>query len=244
MEWTDDAVVLGARRHGETGAVVELFTAEHGRCAGMVHGGASRRMAGVLQAGNAVRATWKARLSEQLGFFAPLELESAVAAGLLEDKAALCALTGGVALIRLCLPERQAYPQVYAALKVLTGAFPEPEVWPALYTRFEMGLLTAAGYGMDLSRCALTGVTVDLAYVSPKSGRAACREAGAEFADKLLPLPAFLVNPDAALNPGDVADAFALTGYFLERRVADPKGEHLPDARRRLIEHLGLSGRL
>jgi DNA repair protein RecO (recombination protein O) len=244
MEWTDEGVVLGARKHGESAAIVELFTLDHGRAAGLVHGGTSRRMAGTLQTGNGVRATWKARLSEQLGFFAPLELESAVAASLLEDKAALAALTSATALIRMTLPERQAYPAVYTALTVLIDAFPEAELWHALYTRFELGLLTAAGYGLDLSRCALTGTQEDLAYVSPKSGRAASAQAGLEFADKLLVLPRFLIDPDAPLEPNDVADAFALSGHFLERRIADPKGEGLPDARRRLIEHLGMSGRL
>jgi DNA repair protein RecO (recombination protein O) len=244
MEWSGEAIVLGAKPFGEGKAIAELFTPDHGRVAAVVHGGGSRRMAGVLQAGNRVHATWKARLAEQLGFFAPLELERAVAATLLADRAALDGLTSAVALIRMALPERQAYPAVYAALSVLTDAFAEGELWPALYARFELGLLSAAGYGLDLSRCALTGTEADLTYVSPKSGRAANREAAAEFADKLLALPPFFVDAEAALNEGDVADAFALTGHFLERRIADPKGEGLPDARRRLIVHLGLGARL
>jgi DNA repair protein RecO (recombination protein O) len=242
MEWTCSAIVLGAKPFGEGKAIAEVLSAEHGRVAGVVHSG--QRMGGVLQAGNRVHATWKARLAEQLGFFAPIELETGVAAVLLEDKAALNALTSAVALIRLALPERQAHPEVYEALSVVLDGFEEPVLWPALYTRFELGLLTAAGYGLDLSRCALTGVADNLAYVSPKSGRAATRDAAAEFADKLLALPAFFTDPEAPLKPGDVADAFALTGFFLERRIADPKGEGLPDARRRLIEHLGMSGRL
>jgi DNA repair protein RecO (recombination protein O) len=244
MEWSGEAIVLGAKPFGEGKAIAELFTPDHGRVAGVVHGGSSRRMAGVLQVGNRVHATWKARLAEQLGFFAPLELEASVAAALLEDKAALNGLSSAVGLVRLSLPERQAYPAVYAALALLTEAFVDKDLWPPLYVRFELGLLAAAGYGLDLGRCALTGTEADLAYVSPKSGRAANREAAADLADKLLRLPAFLVNPDAPIEEGDVADAFALCGHFLERRIADPKGEGLPDARRRLIEHLGMSARL
>ncbi|MFZ4121993.1 MAG: DNA repair protein RecO [Caulobacterales bacterium] len=244
MEWTDDGVVLGARRHGESGAVAELFTREHGRFAAMVHGGSAKRMVGVLQAGNIVRAGWKARLSEQLGFFAPLELERAVAATLLNDAAALDALACATALLRGGLAERQANAPVYEALVVLIENFGEGAVWPALYARFELGVLTAAGYGLDLSQCALTGDTEDLAWVSPRTGRAASAIAGGPFADKLLALPAFLRDPEAEIVPGDVADAFALSGYFLERRIFDVKGEGLPDARRRLIERLGLSSRL
>jgi DNA repair protein RecO (recombination protein O) len=242
MEWTGSAIVLGAKPFGEGKAIVELFSAEHGRTAGVVHG--VRRLGGVLQAGNRVHVTWKARLAEQLGFFAPLEMESGVAAFLLDDKAALDGLTSTVALIRLALPERQAYPAVYGSLSVVLDSLAEPHLWPALYSRFELGLLSAAGYGLDLSRCALTGVAHDLAFVSPKSGRAANRDAAAAFADKLLALPPFLIDPEAPVASGDIADAFALTGFFLERRIADPKGEGMPDARRRLIEHLGMNGRL
>jgi DNA repair protein RecO (recombination protein O) len=242
MEWTGSAIVLGAKPFGEGKAIAELFSADHGRVAGVVHSG--RRMAGVLQAGNLVHATWKARLSEQLGFFAPLELERSVAAALLEDKAALSGLTSAVALVRMALAERQAHPAVFEALAVLTQAFTDHDVWPALYTRFELGLLSAAGYGLDLTRCALSGAQDGLAFVSPKTGRAATAEAAGELAAKLLRLPPFVLDSEAALSEGDVADAFALAGHFLERRIADPKGEHLPDARRRLIEHLGMSGRL
>jgi DNA repair protein RecO (recombination protein O) len=244
MEWTGEAIVLGAKPFGEGKAIAELFTEHHGRVAGVVHGGGARRMAGVLQAGNLVHATWKARLAEQLGFFAPLELERSVAAGLLEDKAALCGLASAVALVRMALPERQAHPAVYVAFALLTESFSDNDLWPPLYARFELGLLAAAGYGLDLTRCALSGAVEGLAYISPKTGRAATAEAVGELADKLLRLPPFLVNPDAPLEMGDVADGFALSGYFLERRIADPKGEHLPDARRRLIEHLGMSARL
>jgi DNA repair protein RecO (recombination protein O) len=121
---------------------------------------------------------------------------------------------------------------------------PHRAVWPALYARFELGLLTALGYGLDLSRCAVTGEKGNLAWVSPRTGRAAAYEAGLPHADVLLRLPPFLVDADAELKSGDVADAFALTGYFLERRLFDQKGEGMPEARRRLIERLGFAGRL
>jgi hypothetical protein len=149
-----------------------------------------------------------------------------------------------VALVRMALPERQAHPAVYVAFALLTESFSDNDLWPPLYARFELGLLAAAGYGLDLTHCALSGVESDLAYVSPKSGRAASREAGAPFADKLLILPTFLTDPEADLNPNDLADGFALSGFFLERRIFDHKGEGMPPARIRLIEALGRTGRL
>jgi DNA repair protein RecO (recombination protein O) len=242
MEWTDDAVVLGARHFGEGKLVAEVFAREHGRFGGVVHGG--RRAAPALQAGNLVRAGWKARLAEQLGFFHPLELIEPHATRLLDDPLALAGLSSAVALVRAAAPERHAYPQLYDALIVLIEAMPASEVWPAIYARFELGLLAALGYGLDLTRCALTGATEGLAWVSPRSGRAATAEAGAAHADKLLRLAPFLVDSEAAIAEGDVADALALAGFFLERRLFDHLGEGAPDARRRLIERLGFAGRL
>ena len=242
MEWNDDAIVLGARHFGEGKLVAEVFAREHGRYGGVVHGG--RRAAPSLQAGNIVRAGWKARLSDQLGFFHPLELTEPHATKLLDDPIALAGLSSAITLVRGAIPERQAYPQLYDGLTVLFETMPHGEIWPVLYARFELGLLAALGYGLDLSRCAITGAETGLAWVSPRTGRAATLEAGAPHADVLLKLPAFLTDPDAPLEEGDLAHAFALAGYFLERRVFDQKGEGMPDARRRLIERLGFAGRL
>jgi DNA repair protein RecO (recombination protein O) len=242
MEWTDSAIVLGARSFGEGKLVAEVFARAHGRFGGVVHAG--RKSQPILQAGNVVHCGWKARLSEQLGFFNPLELIEPHATKLLDDPVALAGLSSAVALIRGAAAERQAYPQLYDALMVLIEAMPQSEIWPALYARFELGLLAALGYGLDLSRCAVTGETEGLAWVSPRTGRAATYDAGAPHADVLLRLPSFLVDAEAQLEEGDVADAFALSGYFLERRVFDQKGEGMPESRRRLIERLGFAGRL
>jgi DNA repair protein RecO (recombination protein O) len=242
MEWVDDAIVLGTRHFGEGKLVAEVFSREHGRYGGVVHAG--RKSQPILQAGNVVHAGWKARLSEQLGFYSPLELIEPHATRLLDDPIALAGLSSAVTLIRSATPERQAYPQLYDALIVLIEAMPHHEIWPAIYARFELGLLSAMGYGLDLSRCAVTGQTESLAWVSPRTGRAATYDAGAPHAKLLLRLPPFLVDAEAELKEGDVADAFALAGYFLERRVFDQRGENLPETRRRLIERLGFAGRL
>lgn len=242
MEWVDNAIVLGARHFGEGKLVAEVFSREHGRYGGVVHAG--RKSQPILQAGNVVHAGWKARLSEQLGFYSPLELIEPHATRLLDDPIALAGLSSAVTLIRSATPERQAYPQLYDALIVLIEAMPHHEIWPAIYARFELGLLSAMGYGLDLSRCAVTGQTENLAWVSPRTGRAATYDAGAPHAELLMRLPPFLVDAEAELKEGDVADAFALAGYFLERRVFDQRGENLPETRRRLIERLGFAGRL
>lgn len=237
MEWRDEGVVLSAKAHGETSAIVELFTAEHGRHAGIVRGGASRRMKPVLQPGNSVMVTWRARLSEHLGNYT-LELGQARAGFLMEDPLSLAALSGACAVVS-SLPEREVHGALYDAFLVLLDTLEQPNVWPAVFVRFELGLLKELGFGLDLTRCAASGETKDLIYVSPRTGRAVGRVAGEPYKDRLYKLPEFLIGGRASeAAPTDVADGLRLTGYFLEKHLFGPVQGRLPDARHRLVERL------
>jgi DNA repair protein RecO (recombination protein O) len=245
MEWSDSGFVVGTRPLNENGAIAELFTSHHGRVQGYVHGGGGKRMGAILQVGNGVTVHWKARISEQLGSFSPIELETARAAAIMQDGGRLAAATSLMALLHAATAMQQDYPGLHEATTVVLDILADSaEGWPAVYVRWELGLLTALGYGLDLSVCAMTGQTQDLAWVSPKTGRAATRKAGEPFADRLLELPRFLQDAESRIEADDVAHGFALTGWFLEKRVFDRAGEGLPQARRRLIETLGRSGLL
>jgi DNA repair protein RecO (recombination protein O) len=234
MEWTDEGIVLGTRRHGEANAILEVMTQAHGRHLGLVRGGAGTRMRPVLQPGNAVRATWRARLDEHLGHFS-IEGLRLRAAELLMAAHALYGVTHLAALCRL-LPERDPHPLVHADLIAALECIDDPVAVAVAVARFELMLLAELGFGLDLSRCAATGAADDLGYVSPKSGRAVSRSAGEPWHDRLLPLPAFLLD-DAPVRPsaGELADGFAVTGFFLGRYVFDPRGQHAPEARERFI---------
>jgi DNA repair protein RecO (recombination protein O) len=218
MEWSDEGVVLSARAHGETAAVVELFTRAHGRHLGLVHGGRSRKLRPVLQIGNHVDATWKARLADNLGHFA-IELRRGFAAPLMEDAAALAAITSMASLVRL-LPERDPHSNLFEITLFVLGYLDDAAVWPALIVRWELALLDELGFGLDLAACAATGSTADLIYVSPKSGRAVSAGAGEPYKDRLLALPAFLRGGAAAsVGRQDILAGLALTGYFLQARA-------------------------
>ncbi len=243
MEWCDPAFVLSARLHGETGAVVELLTEEHGRTAAHVAGGASRRMKAFLQPGARVMATYRARTSENLGS-ARLEPFGEGPAALFDDALALAGLSAAAAVAQGALPEREPHPGAYLAFEVFTDALAAADIWPAIYVRFEAGLLEELGFGLDLSRCAATGALDDLTYVSPRTGRAVSREGGAPFADRLLRLPPFMLSSQGGLGRGDVADGLALTGHFLEQCVFAPLNRPLPPARLWLLEKLGSAQRL
>lgn len=237
MQWTDEGIVLSVKPHGETAAVLELWTRAHGRHLGLVHGGRSRRLRPVLQAGNHVDATWKARLADQLGHMS-VEMRRAFAAETLDDAAALAALSTITTLTRL-LPERDPHPNLYEITLFVLGFLNDATVWPALLVRWELALLEELGFGLDLSQCAATGSNDQLIYVSPKTGRAVSASAGEPYRDKLLPLPAFLTKQRSGLVTGDdVRLGFALTGHFLETRVLLPRGQSLPQPRARLLAHL------
>lgn len=238
MNWSDEGVVLSVRAHGETAAVVELFTRSHGRHLGMVHGGRSRKHRPVLQMGNHVDAAWKGRLAEQLGHMT-LELRRGYAASIIDDGEALSGLTSMCTLTRL-LPERDPHPSLYEVTLFVLSFMDDASVWPALMVRWEMALLEELGFGLDLSSCAATGTQENLVYVSPKSGRAVSAEAGEPYRDRLLRLPPFLAKGrQAPVTADDICDGFALTGHFLEARALASRGELLPEARGRLAATLG-----
>jgi DNA repair protein RecO (recombination protein O) len=233
MDWSDEGIFLSAKPLGEANAVAELLTLAHGRHLGLVRGGRSRRIRPLLQPGNLIRVTWRARLSEHLGGF-NVELIEAHAARVLDDAAALGAIGTLAGLARL-LPERDPHPQLYAATLGVLRAFDDARVWPARLVRWELQLLQELGFGLDLGECAATGIDADLAYVSPRSGRAVSRDAGQPYCDRLLKLPAFLIDDTTPANETDIVVGLALTGHFLTRDVLEPRGLTMPQARERLI---------
>lgn len=230
MQWTDDAIVLGARKHGEANAILELMTREHGRHLGLVRGGAGSRLRAVLQPGNRVNATWRARLDEHLGHFVVEGLDLRAAAFLSVPHGAY-GVTHLAALCRL-LPERDPHSQTHGALDAVLAQLADPHRAGVGVVQFELQLLAELGFGLDLEECAATGTSADLIYVSPKSGRAVSRAAGEAWQDRLLALPAFLHGAGSGdPSTDDLAAAFALTGFFLSRRVFEPRGLAMPEAR-------------
>ena len=236
MEWSDDAIVLTSRPHGETGLVLELLTRDHGRHAGLVRGGTARRVKPALQPGNSVHVGWRARLEEHLGSFT-CELARARAGELMNSREALAGLNAFTAMTSAAMPEREAHAPVFVGGEVLLDAMTSQDAlhWMTLYIRWEVGLLEALGFGLDLRECAATGATSDLAYVSPKSGRAVSRDGAGTYAARLFALPAFLLDSSAdAPTPKEVRGGLALTGHFLLERVLQPHGRQMPAARLRL----------
>ena len=232
MEWRDEGLIIGVRRHGEASTIVEALTRAHGRHLGLVRGGRSARLRATLQLGNTVGLVWRARLDEHLGSYAvePLSLR---AGRLMGSALALAGINYVSALVRV-LPERDPHEAVYEAISLIADALDDGVLAPTLIARFEAQILGECGFQLDLGSCAATGVTDDLVYVSPKSGRAVSAEAGAPWRDRLLPLPPFLREGaplEAQPNAEEIADGFRLTGFFLARDLFALHGEPLPDTR-------------
>jgi DNA repair protein RecO (recombination protein O) len=223
MQWQDEAIILGIRRHGETSVIAEVMTRGRGRHLGLVRNGRSRTMQPVLQPGNLVEVSWRARLDEHLGNFSlePLNFRAAV---LMENAASLHGVQALAALLRL-LPERDPHPHLFDMLNIVLDHLNEPTGAGELYVRFELAVLNDLGFGLDLLECAATGSREQLEYVSPKSGRAVSREAGLPYKDKLFRLPEFLRDTSReAANRDSLLEAFRLTRYFLDRHVYGPRG--------------------
>lgn len=239
MDWSDEGIVLSARKHGESAAIVTLITRGHGRHAGLVRGGAGRRQRGLYQTGNHVSATWRARLEEHLGSYS-CEMMRAFAAEVMFDKLPLAALSSAAVLLETTLPEREPHEEVFDDFSNLLDALLMPG-WESTYVRWEVELLAALGFGLDLGSCAVTGVTEQLSHVSPRSGRAVSLDAGAAYRDRLLALPEFLRvdSTDAPPAHADIVDGLALTGHFLERFVFAPENREVPAARTRLVDGIG-----
>jgi DNA repair protein RecO (recombination protein O) len=230
MEWRDEGIIIGSRRHGETSLILEVMTRARGRHLGLVRGGRSRKVQPVLQPGNRVDLVWRARLDEHMGVFQvePVTLD---AARLLSNACAVYGLQTLAAHLRL-LPERDPHPVLYETLGVILEHLDEPRSAAELLVRFELLVLDELGFGLDLARCAATGTSDDLAFVSPRSGRAVSRGAGAPWADRMLALPAFLRAGSGMRGDALAIDeAFRLTGYFLTRHVYEPRGIEPPDTR-------------
>ena len=238
MDWSDQGVVLAARKHGESSLIVQLLTRAHGRHAGLVRGGAGRRLRGIYQPGNAVTAHWRGRLAEHLGTFV-CEPGASHAAALLDDPLKLAALTAACAVAEAALPEREPHTAVYEGFLALLEALDGdgPALWGEIYVRWELGVLGELGYGLDLSACAATGRNDELAYVSPRTGRAVSLSAGEPYRAKLLALPRFLAG-DGRASLAELGDGLHLSGFFLEQHVFAPLDRSAPPARGRLVERI------
>jgi DNA repair protein RecO (recombination protein O) len=234
IEWEDQGAILAVRPHGEGSAIIEVFTRSHGRHAGIVRGGLSRRRAGQLQPGAQVAVVWRARLESHLGAFAvePVRSRAAQAMG---DRLSLAGLSSVTALLSAALPERDPHPLFYDRTILLLDLLGQTAVWPLAYLQWELALLEELGFGLDLTACAVTGRAEDLAYVSPRSGRAVSRAAAGAWADRLLPLPPVLRGAGEA-GDAEVAAALGTTGWFIEHRLLPGLGDRpMPAARGRLV---------
>ncbi len=236
MEWQGDGLILNTRKHGENSAIIDVLTREKGRHMGLVRGGRSRTMRPVLQAGNLVHVVWRARLEDHLGAFT-VDPHRMIVAGIIDDVHRLAGLTTITTLASL-LPEREPHPRIYDASLLLIEHLQDDAIWPAVLVKWEMGLLDELGFGLDLTKCAVSGETAQLTHVSPRTGRAVCAREAEPWKDKLLALPSFVAGSSGSASNAEIVQGLKLTGHFLARHVFEPRGVSAPEQRRRILRWL------
>lgn len=239
MQWRDEGLILGGRKFGESGLILDVLTRTRGRRSGLVYGGASRKKRPQFEPGNSVDLSWSGRLEEQLGRFDVAEATRSRTARLIDLPEALLAVASIAALLRGTLNEGdQAGSYLFEATEMLLDSLEDGEVWPALYVRWELGLLSALGFGLDLDACTISGENDGLTHVSPKTGRAVRGSEAEQYVDRLLALPAFLIDPKQPATAADIAAGLELTGVFIERRLFHANNRDMPEPRRRLYARL------
>jgi DNA repair protein RecO (recombination protein O) len=239
MQWRDEAIILAGRRFGESGLILDVLTATKGRRSGLIYGGASRKKRPQFEPGNTIDLAWTGRLEEQLGRFEVAEVSTSRASRHLDDANALAAITTVTSILRGAVDEGDdAGSALFGPTTLILDTLDNWPVWPALYARWELGLLSALGFGLDLDRCALSGANDGLTHVSPNTGRAVKGSEAEDYVDRLFPLPGFLIDSSAPSLSDDVANALDLTGYFLERRLFAAVHKPLPESRQRLISKI------
>lgn len=242
MEWRDIGIVIGTRRFGESGLILDAFTKDHGRQSGLIYGGNSSKKRASFEIGTSLELEWRARTADQLGHFNLSEPTAHRAAIFMGSRMALSALQSVTGLLNSALPEGQSYPALYVATELVLDQLGEPDIWPALMVRWEVGFLQTVGYGLDFSKCAVSKRTDGLTHVSPRTGRAVCGDEVPDYVDKLLRLPTFLTRYDAEASPEDIGQGFALTGWFIRHRLYAEAHQQPPGSRDLMLRRLAEKG--
>ena len=237
MQWTDEGIVLGVKRHGESSGILELLTRAHGRHLGLVRGGLRLAPQADPAAGQSVSATWRARLDEHLGTYTVEAAEPArrrlfrrVACGLWRHPSRRA--DAAVARARSARePCARAGDHARPARRCRPGRRPwwcasNCRCWPSS---------ASASISPNARRPA---TRAELVYVSPKSGRAVSRDAGAPLCRPAAAPAGVPARRRGAAAGRDLADGFALTGYFLTRHALEPRGLMLADERAHFIAAL------
>ncbi len=238
MNWTDDAFVLSSKRHGESSVILYLLTKNRGKHAGFIRSINKKNIKSTIQPGNLVRVNWRARVEESLGNY-NLELIESLSTNFLYNPIYLLTLSSICSLCNETLPEREPVPSIYTCVNEIINLFSEQkEILISKYIFFELDMLSSLGFGLDLSSCVLTGSRKDLAWVSPKSGKAVSYNSGLEYSNKLLYLPPFLIEKKYTKDIGEIFKALTLTGYFLKKFLYKDMGRNLPLNRIRLFQKI------
>lgn len=238
MQFKDEGYIVALRKYGENSLIVTVVTKQHGLLCGFVRGAVSKKNLGIYQLGNLINVDCYARVEENM-LSLKCELLMPIAVNFMNDAAKLAALSGLCSLCVACLPENENLERFYYYIESFFQLINEPN-WRVHYAFFEFYLLEYLGIGLDLRECADTGTTENLAYVSPKSGKAVCAESGAPYKSKLFMYPHFIVDKNYSPDNAEVADLLKMTEFFLNKNFFQIHNLKFPPNRASLLANLAL----
>lgn len=238
MKWQDTGIVVSTKKYGESSLILNLFTENHGLHSGLIKFSNSKKTRNMFQVGNICAVEWTGRLEDQLGYYKS-EIEKSVSHNIINNSLKIDVLISLSSLLNKLLADRQVHSSLFLnTINFIHYLNKNEKYWILKYIRWELKFLSELGFGLDLSKCAVTGSKNDLQFISPKSGRAVSAEGAGEWRNKLFVLPKFfLLDNEYTDDKSELLKGFKITTFFLNRYVSSI-GLELPDVRDRFTNKL------
>ena len=147
MQWSDEGYLLSKNNFDENSIIIEAFTLNHGKCSGLVYGGASRKQKKIFQIGNKIFLNWKSRGENKSGYYT-VELIKPITPSFFDDKKRSICILSITSILKILLPERQINQKIYDSFEDMLNNL-NNENWIELYIEWELSLIKNLGYEFD-----------------------------------------------------------------------------------------------
>lgn len=237
MQVKDEGYIIKTLKYGENSLIVTVLSIAHGKMTGFIKSAVSKKKLGIYQLGNKISFNAYARVEENMFQFRGVELLESNVVHFLSNPQKLAVLSSFCELFNSSIPDGEPLEGLVRSISQFMDNL-DDEMWLKNYAILEFRLLYFLGIGLDLGSCAATGTIENLAFVSPKSGRAVCLKAGLPYEDKLFKYPHFALNKNILPTKEEVMDLLKMNEFFLKKNFFEAHDLQFPLSRASLIENL------